>query len=133
MERTKYVVGFLFDDDSMRVALILKTHPEMQKGKYNGVGGVVLDGESPINAMRREFLEEAGVGQAYWELYHVEPREDHIIYFYRAMSSDSLSMVTTMTEEVISIHYRHMIPLNALPDLDNMVKLAVVNPTIPEQ
>ena len=56
-----YVVGFLFSDDRKKVVLIEKTHPGWQKGKWNGIGGHIEEGELPKDAMQREFNEEAGV------------------------------------------------------------------------
>jgi 8-oxo-dGTP diphosphatase len=35
----KYCVGYLFNDDGSKLALILKQHPAWQKGKWNGIGG----------------------------------------------------------------------------------------------
>jgi 8-oxo-dGTP diphosphatase len=60
MNMIKYVVGFAFSEDLRTVALILKTHPEWQKGFLNGVGGHIEIGESPTQAMIREFKEETG-------------------------------------------------------------------------
>lgn len=40
------------------VVLIEKTKPEWQKGLLNGVGGKIERGESPVEAMVREFQEE---------------------------------------------------------------------------
>ncbi len=57
-----YVVGFLFDDEMRRVLLIHKNHgPRCVVGLWNGVGGHIEPGESPYQAMIREFEEEAGV------------------------------------------------------------------------
>lgn len=55
------VVGFLFDDRRQQVALLIKDKPDWQKGKMNGIGGKIEAGEKPIDAMVREFREEAGV------------------------------------------------------------------------
>jgi len=62
---TNYVLGFAFDGRG-RVALARKTHPEWQAGKLNGVGGEMREGETGLEAMRREFREEAGVSLEYW-------------------------------------------------------------------
>jgi 8-oxo-dGTP diphosphatase len=58
---TVYVLGFLFDSGLVSVALIEKQKPEWQKGRFNGVGGKVEEGEVPRVAMSREFHEETGV------------------------------------------------------------------------
>lgn len=57
----RYVVGFYFANEFRNVLLIEKETPEWQKGKVNGIGGHIEDGESPIEAMAREFDEEVGV------------------------------------------------------------------------
>jgi 8-oxo-dGTP diphosphatase len=55
-----YVVGFMFDERGESVALIRKLSPEWQKGKLNGIGGKIEPGETPRQAMVREFREETG-------------------------------------------------------------------------
>lgn len=55
-----YVVGFLFNHDLSQVALIRKIKPQWQAGKLNGVGGKIEPGETPLEAMVREFKEETG-------------------------------------------------------------------------
>lgn len=55
----RYVCGFLFVDD--QVALIEKIKPDWQKGLLNGIGGKIEHGETSIQAMVREFQEEAAL------------------------------------------------------------------------
>jgi len=69
----EYVVGFAFRFSEVSndhdVLLLIKEHPEWQKGRLNGVGGKVEIGkENEIQAMSREFYEEVGVDvpQNYW-------------------------------------------------------------------
>lgn len=79
----RYVVGYCFSPDMSAVALIEKLKPEWQKGKLNGVGGKVEAGETPQEAMAREFEEEAGVSidPSSWYHFHTErftaPQEHH--------------------------------------------------------
>jgi len=54
----RYVVGFLFSEDQSRVLLVWKNRPAWQNGKLNGVGGKIEAGETPLQAMEREFKEE---------------------------------------------------------------------------
>lgn len=56
-----YSLGLMFSLDGSRLALIRKKNPEWQAGKLNGIGGKAEPGESSIEAMTREFQEEAGV------------------------------------------------------------------------
>jgi 8-oxo-dGTP diphosphatase len=57
---TEYVTGFCFDASSNNVLLIKKNRPEWQKGRLNGIGGKIEPGETPMQAMLREFEEECG-------------------------------------------------------------------------
>src|SRR3954470_21452915 len=57
----EYVCGFLFSPDRTRVLLIRKRRPAWQAGKLNGIGGKIEPGESPAQAMSREFREEAAL------------------------------------------------------------------------
>ncbi len=56
-----YVLGFARTPCRQFVYLIRKRRPEWQAGLLNGIGGKLEPGEYPIDAMVREFREEAGV------------------------------------------------------------------------
>jgi 8-oxo-dGTP pyrophosphatase MutT (NUDIX family) len=56
-----YVLGFAFTTDKSQVVLIRKNRPDWQRGFWNGIGGVVQESESELDAMVREFKEETGV------------------------------------------------------------------------
>jgi len=58
---TSYCLGFAFTDHDNFVVLIRKNKPAWQKGLLNGVGGKIEEGETPIEAMAREFREETGI------------------------------------------------------------------------
>ena len=95
-----YVVGFLFVGD-WDVILIKKSRPAWQKGKLNGVGGHVEEGETPAQAMAREFTEETGDAQFIdWENYITLELEDCTIHFFRAFK-DYTSAHTTTDEDVM--------------------------------
>lgn len=55
-----YTLGFMFSEDLDKLALICKLRPQWMAGKCNGIGGKVEEGETPVEAMRREFREETG-------------------------------------------------------------------------
>lgn len=54
----EYVLGFMFDPTLRKVLLVWKDRPTWQKGRLNGIGGHIEAGETPHEAMVREFEEE---------------------------------------------------------------------------
>lgn len=56
----EYVLGFMFNEDESKVLLVHKNRPTWQAGKLNGIGGKIEAGETPLQAMEREFMEETG-------------------------------------------------------------------------
>ena len=80
---TDYVVGFLFSEDRRQVILINKMHPEWQAGLLNGVGGKVEQGETPEEAMEREFLEETGMPAVGWQQVALLRCPNCLVYFFR--------------------------------------------------
>lgn len=109
--KQSYVVGFLFDHILTKVVLILKTKPRWQAGKWNGVGGKIEPGETPIEAMRREFLEETGMAVFTWKhfcvLTGVELRDekrieqDFEVHFFCAFSPD-IDLAKTQGDEIVA-------------------------------
>jgi len=97
-----YVVGFAFDKNRQRVALILKGRPEWQRGRLNGIGGKVEPGEAFIDAMVREFREESGYHTvpADWQHIHTMESDNSVIQVYRT-DLDSLDRLQSMTDEDI--------------------------------
>mgnify|MGYP001610855211 CR=1 FL=1 len=55
-----YCLGYVLNDEATEVVVVKKLKPAFQKGKLNGIGGKVEDGETSIFAMEREFQEETG-------------------------------------------------------------------------
>jgi 8-oxo-dGTP diphosphatase len=101
-----YTVGFLFNTDGDRVALIRKLRPEWQKGLLNGIGGHVESGETRLEAMHREFREETGLEGLDWHrymtLYTIEPEAAQIGFFYAIGDPCEAESVT---DEQIEVHY----------------------------
>ena len=103
---TKYVVGFYFDSVEFpikRVALIKKTHPEWQKGLLNGIGGAIEFGETPIDAMIREFEEETDLHCGDWELFCKYIGDDTCVYFFKTFGL-SVNKTHTTTDEEVGIY-----------------------------
>lgn len=62
----RYVVGFMFDDALTQVLLINRPKGNHFSAGYNGLGGKIEEGETPKEAMQREFLEEAAKDFPHW-------------------------------------------------------------------
>src|SRR4051812_14470708 len=126
----EYVCGFLFSQDRARVLLIRKRRPAWQAGKLNGLGGKIEPGETPHQAMRREFREEAGADLA-------EERWQHVLtlsgdddagagqkwagHFFRAFGD--VDAVRAMTDEQLEVHDALLLPEGVIPNLRWMIPL----------
>lgn len=123
MEQIQYVVGFLFSSDFKKVVLINKNRPDFQKGLYNGVGGRIEEGETPADAMKREFLEETGLLVETWREYCVL-QGNCIVYVFSANSND-YNQVQTKTDERVDIIWSFEVPtLNVMPNLRWLIPMA---------
>lgn len=118
----RYVCGFFFSLDRSRVLLIQKNRPAWQAGKFNGVGGKIEIAEKPADAMRREFLEEAGLDVKTWEEVVILIGADNggsgsawTGHFFRAFGD--IDSAVARTDEPLSIF-----PVRALPPkhIDNL-------------
>jgi 8-oxo-dGTP diphosphatase len=98
-----YVCGFLFNTSRRGVVLIEKQKPAWQKGKLNGVGGKIENGEVPSDAMVREFKEEAGASVSTWKLFRTEKFPTGVkVHFFTAVATEAQwSAVRTAESERI--------------------------------
>lgn len=136
MSETKYVCGFAFDRDRENVVLIKKVWPEWQAGRWNGVGGHIETGESPLDAMKREFAEEAG-------LYIPDPgwkpfaeisdccRQRWHCTFFRAFDVPLHAIRTLTDEEVHAWRIRDLPQIPTIGNLQWLIPLAVDRCSVP--
>lgn len=99
----RYVLGFVFDRDLDRVALIRKTKPKFLRGKLTGLGGKSEAGEKMVEAIRREVYEEGGVDipEGDWQLLGHEWGEAYLLAVYAACIEDLDRLSTQEDEEVV--------------------------------
>lgn len=122
---TKYVAGFLFDSRDGSVVLIRKRRPAWQAGKYNGVGGKVEPGETPADAMRREFREETGHDREDWDLFCSLRGDGFVVHFFRAFDVDLARKVVTKTdEEILVLPTWYPSTQNSIPNLLWLIPMA---------
>lgn len=120
----KYVAGLLFDESEQRVALILKDHgPDAVVGKWNAIGGKVNEGETSLDAMRREFTEEAGV-VTNWEPFLVLEGTGWQVDFFHQFNSVALAEVRTTERESVMVWNIDELPV-IVPNLNWIIPMAL--------
>lgn len=125
---TEYVAGFLFDLGAREVVLVKKARPDWQAGLYNGVGGKIEPGETPEQAMQREFMEEANHLRTDWEQFCVLRGADFTVYFFRAFIRIGrlADLVETNTDEPIEVIWLDLIKVcNAVSNLQWLIPMAL--------
>jgi 8-oxo-dGTP diphosphatase len=124
----EYVCGFLFTPDRSKVLLIRKRRPAWQAGKLNGLGGKIEPGETRLDAMRREFREEAGIDVPQWQHVLTLSGTDDAGsgrgwagHFFRAFGD--VETARPITDEQLEIHPTTNIPPDTIPNLRWMIPL----------
>lgn len=120
-----YVVGFLFRDEGKEVALVRKNRPLWQAGRLNGIGGKIEEGEEPIDAMIREFKEEAGAKVKDWKPFATMFGDDWIVSVF---VSHAYAEIQPLTDEHVGWYRAADIPtLHTVENLKWLVPMALVN------
>ncbi len=124
----RYCCGFAFDEARERVALVRKRSPDWQRGKLNGVGGKVEQGESAAGAMSREFHEETGhhVPAWAWREYARLSGNGYDVAFLWCVGPDELFVDGGRGEEDVEVvRLDEMSGLHVVPNLRWLVPLAL--------
>jgi 8-oxo-dGTP diphosphatase len=100
-------LGFLFNEDLKKVALIEKKRPAWQYGLYNGIGGHLEDDETPSEGMCREFMEETGLAlrEFIWKKFAtMDGGGEWYVHVYCAtVPGNYLDVIKSTTDECIKI------------------------------
>jgi len=97
----RMVCGFVFVGE--QVVLIRKNRPEWQRDLFNGIGGHVEEDETPLEAMIREFREEAGAWIETWDEFVVleDVATGNVVHFFAA-DHDSFPLSSCLpTDELV--------------------------------
>jgi len=112
VSQVSYVCGFLFTDPDaaqshlLQVLLIRKLRPAWQKGYLNGIGGKIEPGETPLEAMNREFEEEAGISGLNWKNDAILTLPNAIIHFFSSHQGHyNLNSAKQQTDEPLVERY----------------------------
>jgi 8-oxo-dGTP diphosphatase len=129
-QKTLYVAGFLLRDKKSQVALIEKQRPAWQKGKLNGIGGRVEIGETPFEAMRREFKEEAGADIFSWRafcyLQGIDPTDPWAVIMF---VSEEPAEIQTVEDEQVGWYPVNLIDgLGVISNLKWLIPMACAEP-----
>lgn len=118
---TIYCLGFLFTDERDAVVLIEKQRPDWQRGKWNGIGGHVEEGERPEQAMRREANEEIGARMSLaWEPFAIMDAPAWICYCYRAFDTQAAEEASGDADGGEAVAYCPLAGLATRPLLANL-------------
>lgn len=122
---SNYVAGFLVNNAATLVVLMLKNRPKWQAGQWNAVGGKIEPGETPAQAMRREFREETGVDIANWQQFGLLRDADNSfgVHWFIA-SSDDLRFCETKTDEEVRHWPVSSLPANAIWNIPVLLNMA---------
>ena len=124
MER--YVLGFLLDPE--RVVLIRKTHPEWQRGRLNGIGGKIEEGEDSFVAMEREFHEEAGAWIDHWTCFGMlrNVQLGYEVELFFALVEDVRPLVSRQTDEIVTVKELAQLErdVSVIPNVRWMIEMA---------
>lgn len=121
----EYVAGFMFDG-SGNVALVKKNKPEWQKGKLNGIGGKIEEGEAPIEAMVREFDEETGCLHHGWQQFCTLSGNDFVVHFFATLG-DLTQLKTMESEEIVTVPLHHISVETCIPNLTWLIPMALTS------
>ncbi|MEG0870534.1 MAG: NUDIX domain-containing protein [Hafnia sp.] len=104
VEVPKYSLGFAFSANGQELVVITKNRPAWQAGKWNGVGGSIEPGETPLQCQVREFCEETGVKtiESDWKPICQFSSEHFAVHTF-CLFSDCIYDVKTLTDEQVSI------------------------------
>ncbi len=122
----EYTLGFIFDPKLQRVVLMEKQKPAWQKGKLNGVGGKVEEGEANITCMVRESREECGIhsDEGEWMQIAVLSGTDWRMSVYGLVCSELKQVRGNEREGAVAWYDVDDIPAHALSNVPWLVQMA---------
>jgi 8-oxo-dGTP diphosphatase len=103
MKMNHFVLGLVFNQTKDKVLLIEKRRPAWMAGKWNGIGGHIEEDETPMQAMKRECLEEIGVARCDFEHKITFVCPGGTVYVFAAICSGNRIPYKQIEDEQLSI------------------------------
>lgn len=116
---TSYVLGFMFNHDATHVVLIKKNKPAFMAGLLNGVGGKIEIDETPCEAMRREFEEEAGFSVTWQPLTSLMVNDKDVMFVFSCFSNLYHNAKQMEEEEIVKLPLE-LVGTEGLECMDNI-------------
>jgi 8-oxo-dGTP diphosphatase len=125
---TNYVAGLMFNKLGTEVALVEKKKfppgADWSLTPYNAIGGKIEPNEFSYEAMLREFKEETGVSQPFWDKFLILEGSGWQVEFYKCFT-DKVYNVRTMEEETIIVSSVTTILGAVVPNMKWILPLAL--------
>ena len=125
-----YVLGLVFNGDHSKVLLIEKLRPAWMKGRWNGIGGKIEDGEDPNDAMRRECNEETGVDRDF-EHKITFTCPGGTVFVYTATDQGSSIRYFQEEDEILKVWGIYALPLAIMGNLKWIIPLCLSSVQFP--
>lgn len=125
MSITKYVLGLMFSPDGSKLVLVRKNRPSFLAGRLNAIGGHHEEGETAVEAVRREFEEETGISTTVedWTLFTTLNGACFTLPCFFA-HSDRYVEARTATDEPVAVYAVDALDQELLaPDLRYLIEL----------
>jgi 8-oxo-dGTP diphosphatase len=124
---TEYVMGLMFSVDKQNVLMVEKNRPDWQKGKLNGIGGKIEEGEKPVDAMVREFREETGINTHWtdWEIFSIVGNNTKKVTYFKAFSDQLYEYQQAEQEVPVVVPARQVWIYNCVADIPFLVPMAL--------
>lgn len=116
----KATVGFFFSEDEKQIVLIRKNRPQWQKDCLNGIGGKIEGEETPLECMKREFLEETSLSVEDWiEVGKITAKDAEINIF--TCKGDVSQCKTVTDEEVLIVEVANLSNYKLISNLPTII------------
>lgn len=101
--RPLVAMGYVVAPDGKHVALLKKNRPEYLQGLWMGVVGKVDEGETPLQAVRREVFEESSLDIDEWKFIKVIENPERPCDIHVFFAVHDLTHAKTMTDEEVRV------------------------------